>query len=372
MPERLRRTLIDYRPALHNREGTGRVARELVRALGACEDAPELVLFGGALRAPRVAREELGLPEGARLVAPRLPARLAPFVFSALGGIDARFGAGLVHHTQLRELPTRRARTTATVFDLLFLGGGAGRLDPAAARGMEQRLRRLVARTDRVHVPTSYTANELATRVGLDRSRIDVVTLGGEHVLRTEPRVEKVPVEPYLLTVSRLDPRKGHRLALRAFERLVERGFDGRWLVVGPPGYRAEELWSEIAASPCAARIEWRRSVDEGELRALYEGALVFVFPSLAEGFGLPPVEAMWCGTPVVSSRATCLAEVLGDGADTFDPRDEAELLAVLERAISDAAHRTHLAARGRAWAERHSWRACAEATLASWRVTCA
>lgn len=368
---------LDHRPARFNREGIGRVARELVRALGELDDAPDLALFGAGLRAPRVTGEELGLPANARLVAPRIPAKLTPWLLRALGGADRILRAPLVHHTQLRELPvSRRGRSTLMVFDLMFTGGGNGWLDTDAAHGMEARLRALLPKQCRVQVTSKHVREDLVARGLFDATRIDDVPLGGDHLLRVPPLDEHeqarvVPREPFLLTVSRLDPRKGHDLGLAAFERLVDRGFDGRWVIAGPPGFRADELWSELAASRHAARIEWRRQVDERELRALYETCTCFVFPSRAEGFGLPPIEAMWAGAPVVSSRATSLEEVVGLGADSFDPTDidaVDALTAALEQVVSDRGYRRGLVERGRAWRERYTWRACAVASLASWR----
>lgn len=385
---------IDYRPALHNREGIGRVARELVRALGDLgAGAPRLALYGGSLRPPRVGRDELGLPADARLVAPRFPARLTGLLSSLLGGADRLLGADLIHLTQLRPLPARRAPSCQMVFDVLFADGGQGWLDPRVARQMEARLRASLPRLERVQVTSGWVRDELVRRVLFDPERIDLVPLGGDHVARPlapasaserpEPAASSsgpshaaaLPSEPFLLTVSRLDPRKGHDLALAAFERLVERGFDGRWVIAGPPGYRSDALWSAIQRSPARERVEWRRSVGEHELRALYERCLAFVFPSRAEGFGLPPIEAMWAGAPVVSSRATSLAEVVGSGADTFDPAAADgvdELVDHLERVVSDGAHRAALVERGRAWRERYSWNACALASIASWNAALA
>jgi glycosyltransferase involved in cell wall biosynthesis len=369
--------LLDYRPALHNREGIGRVARELVRELAGRDDRPPLVLFGGALREPRVRADELGLAgaHAVRLRAPRLPARFAEPLFSLIGGADRIFGAGLVHHTQLRRLPARRAPSTAMVFDLLFLDGGAGRLAPSAARSMERRLRALVPHVTRVQVTSAVVRDQVAEHLALPHERIDTLPLGGDHVTRA-PKVPRddprLPHEPYVLSVSRLDPRKGFDLALAAFERLVARGYDGRWVVVGPPGFGAADLEAALARSPAAARIERRRDTPDDELAALYRHADVFLFASRAEGFGLPPIEAMWSDCPVVSSRATCLAEIVGDGADTFDPDDDPHgdaLFALVERAVSDAKHRDALRTRGARWRTRFTWKACADASLASWRA---
>jgi alpha-1,3-rhamnosyl/mannosyltransferase len=369
--------LLDYRPALHNREGIGRVARELVRALAGRDDRPPLVLFGGALRAPRVSADELGLAgaHAVRLVAPRLPARLAEPLFTLLGGADRLFDAGLVHHTQLRRLPARRAPSTAMVFDLMFLGGGEGRLDPRAAASMERRVRSLASRVARVQVTSRHVSGEVVQRLGVPAEHVDFVPLGGDHVTRAPKSARddaRLPREPYLLSVSRLDSRKGFDLVLTAFERLFARGFDGRWVVVGPPGYGAAEILHSFARSPAAARIDVRGAVSDDELAALYRHAELFVFASRAEGFGLPPIEAMWCDCPVVSSNATSLAQIVGDGADTFDPASDTTgdaLFALIERAVSDTTHRAALRARGARQRTHFTWKACADASLASWRA---
>jgi alpha-1,3-rhamnosyl/mannosyltransferase len=105
--------------------------------------------------------------------------------------------------------------------------------------------------------------------------------------------------------------------------------------------------------------------VTSGDLPALYSGALLFVFPSLAEGFGLPPLEAMACGAPVVCSRASSLPEVVGDAGLLFDPADTAALQAALQRALADSGLRQELRQRGQARAAQFTWRATAEQTAA-------
>ncbi|QDU66853.1 glycosyltransferase family 4 protein [Engelhardtia mirabilis] len=315
---------IDFRPALVNREGIGRVARETVRALGAGEPAIRLRLFGATLAAPRLAASELDLPASARLFRVRVPSRIwRPLRrLTGLGADDLLGGVDVFHHTQLNHLPVRRAIETATIFDTLYLDGGSGFVDPPTAARMERHARALVERCARLQVPTEHVAHLVAAQLGADPDRIDVVPLGCDHATRVTPDLGRTPRGPYLLTVARLDPRKNHVTVLRAFERLVAAGLPHRWIIAGPPGYRCDAIAAALRDSPAADRIEWRRSVDERELAALYADARLFAFPSLAEGFGLPPLEAMAHGCPVIASDEPVLNEVLGTAAVHIAPLD--------------------------------------------------
>lgn len=338
MPSESVKVGIDYRSALVNREGIGRAVRELVRAAVRLEAGPQLLLYGTSLRGPSVSSEELGLlPGRAELHRRRFPARLAGRWLSlARRGLDDVLGADLVHHFQLSALPVRRAVQTATLWDLIYLNGGNGYLDPTTAREMEASARALAARADRLVVTSEHVAREVRRELDVDDRAVHVVPLGGDHVLRTKPEPVPTGSDPFLLTVSRIDPRKNHEFALRIFERLCLREPRLRWKIAGPLGYRGAELRAKLEHSGQAGRIDFLGSVSEGALRTLYERCAVFVFPSLDEGFGLPPLEAMTCGAPTVVSNRGSLPEVAGQGAAVLDPEDAASWEAAIARALDD------------------------------------
>ena len=173
-----------------------------------------------------------------------------------------------------------------------------------------------------------------------------------------------------MLTVGRIDPRKNHCQALAAFERLVAAGLPHHWVVVGPRGWRAEDVLAAFANSPARERITVEHTASDQRVADLLAMASACLFPSLGEGFGLPPVEAQRAGVPVVAVRTSCLPEVLGDGAAWAEPGPDVVegLEAALERALLDSASRRALTDSGRANAARHSWRASAAAHLAAWR----
>jgi glycosyltransferase involved in cell wall biosynthesis len=172
---------------------------------------------------------------------------------------------------------------------------------------------------------------------------------------------------PYLLFVGNVRMRhKNVVTLLRAFRLLRERRRDPLTLVlVGgiPPGGPGAELLA--AAGPAWADVRMAGYVQREDLPALYSGAELFVWPSLYEGFGIPPVEAMACGTPVVSSSAPVMPEVLGDAALLVEPLAPEAYAAAIERVLDSSALRAELIARGFAQARRYSWSEHARRTLA-------
>jgi glycosyltransferase involved in cell wall biosynthesis len=383
----------DARPALVNREGIGRYARELVRGLLADGTAPaasaevvtppagagiELRLFGSTLAAARAADAELGLPHPrARLVRWRFPSRLLHqgLAWTRLGVDDLVGGCDLFHHTQPNILRVRRAREVLTVFDALFVADAEGRtrdggappgwVEPANARRMTDTLRAAAARADLVLTGCHWVARDIVDSLRIDEARVRVTYLGCDHL----PLLPRMSVaEPYVLTVARVDPRKNHVGVLRAFEALVHEGRDLHWIIAGPVGWRSEEVEAAIARSPVRERITWRRAVAEDELAGLYAGASLFLWPSYAEGFGLPPLEAMRAGVPVIASNRTTLPEVLGDGAWLVDPDEEGALAAAARSLLDDEAACARLVVRGRARAAELTWARCAAETAAAYQ----
>jgi glycosyltransferase involved in cell wall biosynthesis len=199
---------------------------------------------------------------------------------------------------------------------------------------------------------------------------ISVIPLAADEFERTAPAA--VPDEiagdgsPYLLSMGDTKPHKDLPTLLRAFEALHAARPGLRLLLVGRevPGY----LRLALGDSPAAARASFTGRVSDGVLRSLYAGAEAFVFPSRYEGFGLPPLEAMACGAPVVCSDAASLPEVVGEAALPFPARDAAAAVAQIERVLDDGELRASLVAAGRARAALFTWERTAAATLEVYR----
>jgi glycosyltransferase involved in cell wall biosynthesis len=362
---------IDYRPALVNREGIGRYARELVRAMVELEFDKSLGLFGYTLAPMRFSRAELGIAGSrAELVRLRLPSRWLPPLLARLGrgADDLVGGAEVFHHTQPNLLPVRQAIEVATIFDCIYLVD-AGYLDDAGRERMTAAAKEQVRRSRRILVPSQFVGAEVVMALGAHPSRVTVTELGCDHVARDlPPGGFGPPPFPYILTVSRVDARKNHLRMLAAFELLVREGLPQRWIVAGPPGHKSADFERALALSPARERVEWRRTVPDAELPRLYAQADAFVFASLSEGFGLPPLEAMACGTPVVTSAVTSLPEVCGDAAWLVDPSEAERIFEALRRLLTEPDLRAEFIARGHTRARQFTWRECARRTLLAYQ----
>jgi glycosyltransferase involved in cell wall biosynthesis len=363
--------LLDWRPALVNREGIGRATREWVRALAARRDRPALVLFGANLARRPLAIAETGVDRrtsGVRIAAPRIPHRAFALALRATRlGIDDVFGpAALVHHFQPAHLPVRRAVQTATVYDALWNDPAAPWIRAEDARRMERRIRDLARVSARLHCPSGYAREAVATALGYPRERIDLVPLGADHLVAQ--RGGDAPREPFLFTAARIDARKNHLAVLRALEVLAGRRVFVPWVVAGPPGHGAEPFLAALERSAVRERVRLVGALDEPSLAAHYRAARAFVFPSLGEGFGLPPLEAMSFGVPTIASGEGSLAEVLADGAFRVEPHDVDALADAIERVWVDPEHHRAASARASSRAALFTWERAGEALLAAWR----
>lgn len=172
---------------------------------------------------------------------------------------------------------------------------------------------------------------------------------------------------PYIPTVGTLEPRKNHVRLVRAFEGLRDAFSQVRLAVVGGAGWNVGPIRRAFEESPARDRIRVLGVVSPEDLAALYAGASLFAYPSLYEGFGLPVLEAMAMGVPVVTSSVSSLPEVAGDAAILVDPRSVEAIRHGLARPLGDAELREELARRGRARERTFTWRRTAELTLASY-----
>lgn len=253
--------------------------------------------------------------------------------------------------------PAWRRRQALVIHDLQVWARPEthGRAFRAAYRAIVPR----AARHARVLLAVSRsTAAEIEKHFGIARARVTVTGGGHEHVLRTpaDPTIlarHGLPAGGYLLAVSSLNPNKNFAAILRAL-RLAR--LDLPVAIAGTANPRVFAGGDELPPGAVALG-----RVNDAELRALYEHALGFIYPSFYEGWGLPPGEAMALGCPVITSISTSLPEVCGDAALYCDPADDASIARALQRLAADAALRRELAAKGPPQAARHHWRGVAE-----------
>jgi len=224
-----------------------------------------------------------------------------------------------------------------------------------------------------VLTPSEHARSRLVARAGLDPDRVYVAPWGISPRFSPGPRPDAllqglgVP-GPYLLTVGTLQPRKNIEALVQAFERLAEGGAPHHLVVVGARGWLDDALVGLLRSSALAERIHVTGRVSDDDLVRLYRGTECFAFPSRYEGFGFPPLEAMACGAPVVSSDRTSLPEAVGDAALTVDPDDADALERAIGEVLGSPARRAELAARGPQRAAGFTWSRCAERCAAAYR----
>ena len=371
---------LDYRPAMVNREGIGRYVRELVRAMVFARHGPPLALFAGTLKPSAYTRDQLGLHgASARLYRPRLPTRwFRRWLQWRDQGVDQWIGGVQVYHqTQWSPLPVRQAAEVGTIFDCIYAqdagrSDGPGFLPPEAADRMLAEAQALVERCERILVPSAFVAQEVQQVLGADPERVRVIPLGCDHLPPPGKPPGYLPHRvPFLITAARIDRRKNHVLALRIFEQLVALGYPHYWVVAGPLGHGYEDFVNALRHSPVRRRVRWIRSVEDAELASLLATADFLLWPSRQEGFGLPPLEAMALGTPVITSRNSSISEVCRDAALLVEGQDPAPYVEACQRILEDPEWARSRVEKGYDHATRFTWRETARQTLAVYRELC-
>lgn len=280
----------------------------------------------------------------------------------------------LVHFTHFAVPLGYRGPYVVTVHDLTMVqrrnlhGGGparrlrrevklvAGRYVAASA----------VRRAAEVIAVSQATASDVVA-LGAAPERVTVVYEAADEQIAAPESVPGVD-GPFLLYVGNGYPHKNLEVLLAAMERLAPVRPALRLVVAGDPATYSARQRRRVAQGPAATAVTWAGFVSDGQLSWLYSNAELLVLPSLAEGFGLPGLEAMAHGLPVVASRASCLPEVYGDGATYFAPSDPEDLVRVVCSVLDDAHLRRALVDAGRARVAEFSWGRMAEETLAVYR----
>jgi glycosyltransferase involved in cell wall biosynthesis len=238
---------------------------------------------------------------------------------------------------------------------------------------LKARIADTVRRADAIITVSRFSAGEIIELLRADPAKVFPIPLGAaDHVRPPDPeavarlRRERGLTRPYLLTVGTLEPRKNTAFLASIFEAMT--AFDGDLVIAGMRGWKYKPILERLRASPRAGAIRYLEYVGDNELAALYAGAELFLFPSLYEGFGFPPLEAMLCGVPVLASTAGALPEVLGDGARLIAEFDAERWAGEALHLLADSVARRKMIEKGRAWAQRYTWRETARQTWAIYR----
>jgi glycosyltransferase involved in cell wall biosynthesis len=206
---------------------------------------------------------------------------------------------------------------------------------------------------------SEFSRQRICHHLKIDESRVEVVRPGADHMDRITPDDSilgrlSLTRDQYCVLVGSLDPRKNLQRVLAA-TKLLEHRPDLKFVVAGGANARIFAA-QNTSASAHSDHLTWAGFVSDEELKALYQGAACLVFPSLYEGYGLPPLEAMYCGCPVITSREASLPEVCGDAAMYCDARSVEDIAAKIDAMTSDAALRESHRARGLVQANQFKW----------------
>jgi glycosyltransferase involved in cell wall biosynthesis len=275
-------------------------------------------------------------------------------------------------HTQYVSPLWAGSAQAVTIHDVLF-EGYPGYFTPLFVLRSRLLTRWSAHRAKLLCTVSEYSRHEIATRYGIDARRIEVLpnAADGSRFFpgkSGQDVVDRRGLQPrgYFLTVGRIEPRKNHARLLRAYGLLA--GSPPPLVIVGQRDFHFDEFERTLASLPITHRVMVLDDVTDVELPMFYRHALAFVYPSLAEGFGMPPLEALASGTPVVSSDSTAMPEVLGSAALLVDPCDESALATALERVRSDPALRTRLIKNGLEHTASFSWGGAARRLAARYR----
>jgi len=362
---------LDLSPAVHQHAGLGRYAQELLLALAAADRQNEYVVF---YNNPAAARVDPFMEHFPKITTPlsykpwRLSAMLAHFTRIPQDHLFS--GVDLFHATDHLLPYFRRVKSVFTLHDLIFL------FHPETHKPLNRwfltlMMPRFLRAADAIIAVSECTRRDAIRFYGIPEEKITVIYEGVSPRFRpASPEAVRAVREKYslpehfILYVGTIEPRKNLTALLEAFTNLQSAICNLHLVFVGKKGWLYEGFFRRLRELGLEDRVIFTGYVPDEDLPAIYSAADLFVFPSLYEGFGLPVLEAMACGTPVVCSNTSSLPEVAGDAALLVDPTDVRALAGAMERALRDEEKRREMRERGLRQATKFSWEKAAAMTL--------
>ena len=364
---------LDAIPLTEPRAGVGHYTYELARALALEARGDEFELAYPSSY-PAIKSEEMGpLPPNLRVARVRVGAVGRRWWSAGLPRYAPRRGYRLFHGTNYEVPLWGGTARVLTVHDLSLFTHPETHEQRRVWRA-RRRLPLMTRAAAAVVTPTEAVRRELCEWLRVAPSKVFAVHEAARACFRPMEagaaagllRGLNVGGGEFLLAVGTIEPRKNLATLVRAFEEVWRErpGSALRLVVAGGRGWLSGPLFESIERSPARGRVVLAGYVSDEQLRALYSACAAFVYPSLYEGFGLPPLEAMSCGAPVVAGDTPAVAEVTGGAARLFDPRDAGRLARLLLELLDDGAARRALSEAGLRRAAQFSWDNTARATL--------
>jgi glycosyltransferase involved in cell wall biosynthesis len=367
------RIAIDFTPAIAQTAGIGRYTRELVTALAQLDAADRFTLFSSE---PGIAGREFPSTPNMRRRVFGVGNRSMTIVWQRLRmplPAELLMGrADVLHGPDFVLPPVLRARRVVTIHDLAFITHPECAV-PSLARYLEAAVPRSVRAADRVIAVSQRTADDLARHLGTLREKIEVIHLGISRNFTPQRDPDTIArvraryglTQRSVLAVGTIEPRKNYERLIAAFAQASVTPGGPRMLVIaGRKGWLFEGTFAAVERYRVADSVRFLDFVPDEDLLALYQSADLLAMPSIYEGFGIPAVEAMASGVPVVASTGGSLPEIVGDAALSVAPDDVDALSAAMVRLLTDADLRAALVQRGLRRAAEFTWQAAARAHL--------
>jgi glycosyltransferase involved in cell wall biosynthesis len=362
------RILVDYRPALRQRTGVGEYIHQLVKAYTASHTEEEVLLFTSSWKDRPLAA--VSADTGAGVIDRRIPVSILNYLWHRREWPPVEMLAGdidVAHSAHPLLMPARRAAQVVTIHDLFFLSSAdqtraeMRRDYPSLAASHAQRAHAVITSTE-------YGRSQIVTHLRVQADRIYVCPPGAP-TWNTLGREPNVPEEGCILFLGTLEPRKNIGVLLDAYARTLARRQTMPRLVLAGRATEAASQWlARLRSAPLAGHVEHLGYVDDTRREQLLQSARVLVMPSLDEGFGLPVLEAMSAGVPVIVSSRGSLPEVVGDAGAQVDPADVDALADAIERAVTDRDWAMQTARTGLRRARAFSWQQSAETLHQAYR----
>lgn len=325
------------------------------------DDPKSLAAFGEAFSRPNVRGIRMPCSNPIKRICVQLPI------------LQSRLNLDVLHIQYIMPVPSL-CPVVATIHDILFESHPQF-FTKAFRMRSKLFMRRTAKKAAQILTGSEFSKNELISRYGVDGGKIRMIrsavnesrffpgTAGRDSVVRRG----LVPGN-YILTVGRLEPRKNHLNLLAAYSKLGKTVPD--LVIAGQPDYSFKEIYEQTESLGLKGRVKFLENVGDDDLPALYRHAALFVYPSWAEGFGIPPLEAMASGVPVISSNTTSLAELATGAALTIDPGDISQIAEAMKGVLGSADMRVKLRKDGLLRAGEYSWEIAAKATIEGYEAS--
>ncbi len=364
------RVCLDIQSAVGSRAGVGRYTKLLAEHLIPLREQNELALFHFDFQ--RRGLTSFNVADATLRACRWLPGRYVQKAWKTIGWPPYNWFAGdadVYHFPNFIRPPLRRGASVVTIHDVAFLRYPET-IEEKNLAYLRSQIQQTVQRATAIITVSDFTAREVRDLLNVPEDKLFPIPSGLDPTLQ-RPTPETILAlrqrlhlnRPYLLSVGTLEPRKNFAFLIEIFDHLT--AFDGDLVIAGRRGWKFEPILERIARSPRRDRIRIVEDLSESDLPPLYGGAELFLLPSLYEGFGFPPLEAMACGTPALVTPGGSLAEICGGGGIVLPDGDTARWVREITALLQAPAARDDLRRRGAEHAKRYSWTETARKTWA-------